>query len=277
MLRSILMTGALALTATAAHAASVDYFLKIDGIDGEARVEGWSFGACNSGCMTSSTKREVAAPNRQPGSIQASQNGQSLRESPPAQSSGMGKGKASMSDLSVTRAGSASTGGGSGKVSVSDLSMMKATSRAAGGVQVAAGDIDGDGRADLAYAGTLDAVEALTLRMDKASPVLLKVCGGKHIDKAVLRVGADEFEISGAASCQSGEEAHRSGLLISSGMPNRISMNMTTPRQTQGATFGERCQAGVCAAGSAISQDVYINVSGGQMKHTKTGHVTILK
>lgn len=38
------------------------------------------------------------------------------------------------------------------------------------------------------------------------------------------------------------------------GMPNRISMNVTVPKQTQGATFGEKVNAGLHAAGSAISQ-----------------------
>lgn len=32
-------------------------------------------------------------------------------------------------------------------------------------------------------------------------------------------------------------------------MPNRISMNVTTPRQTQGATFGEKVQAGLATTG----------------------------
>lgn len=35
---------------------------------------------------------------------------------------------------------------------------------------------------------------------------------------------------------------------------NRISMNVTTPKQTQGATFGEKVNAGLHAAGSALSQ-----------------------
>ena len=32
---------------------------------------------------------------------------------------------------------------------------------------------------------------------------------------------------------------------INGGMPNRISMNVTVPRQTQGATFGEKVQSGI--------------------------------
>ncbi len=41
---------------------------------------------------------------------------------------------------------------------------------------------------------------------------------------------------------------------IDGGMPNRISMNVTVPKQTQGATFGERVNAGLHAAGSAVAQ-----------------------
>lgn len=38
---------------------------------------------------------------------------------------------------------------------------------------------------------------------------------------------------------------------INNGMPNRISMNVTVPKQTQGATFGEKVNAGLHAAGGA--------------------------
>lgn len=48
---------------------------------------------------------------------------------------------------------------------------------------------------------------------------------------------------------------HASGINgINGGMPNRISMNVTVARQTQGATFGEKVNAGLQAAGSAVSQ-----------------------
>jgi hypothetical protein len=40
----------------------------------------------------------------------------------------------------------------------------------------------------------------------------------------------------------------------SGGMPNRISMNVTVPKQTQGATFGEKVNQGLHAAGGALAQ-----------------------
>lgn len=46
--------------------------------------------------------------------------------------------------------------------------------------------------------------------------------------------------------------AHASGINgINGGMPNRISMNVTVPKQTQGATFGEKVNAGLHAAGGS--------------------------
>ena len=39
---------------------------------------------------------------------------------------------------------------------------------------------------------------------------------------------------------------------INNGMPNRISMNVTVAKQTQGATFGEKVNAGIHAAGSYV-------------------------
>jgi hypothetical protein len=38
------------------------------------------------------------------------------------------------------------------------------------------------------------------------------------------------------------------------GMPNRISMNVTVAKQTQGATFGEKVNQGLHAAGGAVAQ-----------------------
>jgi hypothetical protein len=38
---------------------------------------------------------------------------------------------------------------------------------------------------------------------------------------------------------------------LNNGMPNRISMNVTVPKQTQGATFGEKVNAGLHSAGGS--------------------------
>lgn len=47
---------------------------------------------------------------------------------------------------------------------------------------------------------------------------------------------------------------------INSGMPNRISMNVTVPKQTQGATFGEKVNAGLQAAGNAVAQGASLSI-----------------
>ncbi|MCW1923067.1 hypothetical protein OKA05_10925 [Luteolibacter arcticus] len=50
------------------------------------------------------------------------------------------------------------------------------------------------------------------------------------------------------------DELRMSG--INGGMPNRISMNVTVGKQTQGATFGEKVNAGLHAAGGALAHGV---------------------
>jgi len=47
-------------------------------------------------------------------------------------------------------------------------------------------------------------------------------------------------------------QTERSVNNINGGMPNRISMNVTVPKQTQGATFGEKVQTGLSQAGSFV-------------------------
>ena len=42
---------------------------------------------------------------------------------------------------------------------------------------------------------------------------------------------------------------------INSGMPNRISMNVTVPKQTQGATFGEKVNAGIATTKKSTEQE----------------------
>ena len=48
---------------------------------------------------------------------------------------------------------------------------------------------------------------------------------------------------------------------INGGMPNRISMNVTVAKQTQGATFGEKVNAGLQAAGSAVAQGAALSIT----------------
>lgn len=55
-------------------------------------------------------------------------------------------------------------------------------------------------------------------------------------------------------ACPDDAANYNSRINNNGGMPNRISMNVTTPKQTQGATFGEKVNAGLHAAGGAISQ-----------------------
>lgn len=49
------------------------------------------------------------------------------------------------------------------------------------------------------------------------------------------------------------EDAAAYSMKTGGGMPNRISMNVTVPKQTQGATFGERVNAGLQSAGNAVA------------------------
>ena len=57
--------------------------------------------------------------------------------------------------------------------------------------------------------------------------------------------------IFGSAICAVGQ-TEKSVNNINGGMPNRISTNVTVPKQTQGATFGEKVSAGLNATGSYV-------------------------
>ncbi len=56
-------------------------------------------------------------------------------------------------------------------------------------------------------------------------------------------------------SCPDDAASYNSRMKIDGGMPNRISMNVTVPKQTQGATFGEKVNQGLHAAGAARTQN----------------------
>jgi hypothetical protein len=56
--------------------------------------------------------------------------------------------------------------------------------------------------------------------------------------------------LAGIGNAQNAETINN----INNGMPNRISMNVTVAKQTQGATFGEKVHAGLQTTGSAVAQ-----------------------
>ncbi|MFT3707165.1 MAG: hypothetical protein QM817_05795 [Archangium sp.] len=62
-------------------------------------------------------------------------------------------------------------------------------------------------------------------------------------------------------------------------MPNRISMNVTTPKQTQGSTFGEKVASGLHSAGSVLSQGAQLvggALPGGQVMSAALSSVSAL-
>lgn len=72
--------------------------------------------------------------------------------------------------------------------------------------------------------------------------------------KAFLPIGVVALALALPASAASGING------INGSMPNRISMNVTVARQAQGATFGEKVNAGLHAAGSALAQGATLKI-----------------
>ncbi len=102
-----------------------------------------------------------------------------------------------------------------------------------GGVRVAAGDVNGDGRADLAVVSTLPEVSNFVLRVPASSLLAHHYCAvGSQLPNArINKAGAGVLVLTGTTvrSCAAG------------------------PRQTVSMTLT------------------------GRMRHTKTGHVTLMK
>lgn len=71
------------------------------------------------------------------------------------------------------------------------------------------------------------------------------------------------------------EDAYAFNQALKTGqMPNRISMNVTTPKQTQGATFGEKVNSGLHAAGSALANGTGLTVISGRLVRGAAGNST---
>lgn len=158
-----ILCSAAAMSIAAPALAASDYLLIIDGVDGEAsqaiEIQSWSWGASNPSTNTS------GAAGRERPTVTASQNTQSLRQTsgstPPPR----------------------------------DAASGLATGRSSGGVNVAAGDLDGDGRADLEGLAKVAEVSGFSLTLAPGAATS-KVCAGKHIKEAhiVARGMVYDFE-----------------------------------------------------------------------------------
>ena len=250
---TLLLVMAAALLSAAPVLAASDYLLEIEGVPGESAtaapmaVDSWSFGVCNSGqCSTVVSPRDSAT--------------------------GLATGKA----------------GGKGRPSTStyDLATNKGARTAGGGEAVVVGDLDGDGAADLAFVKTQSEVTGFTLTFQSMSAANRKVCAGMHIKDAHLRGAADTFELSDAdVSCtvypDTPANRYMLGLRGTALRGGKAPLPAPGPaggadaKQTQGASFGERCANGACD--TMTDGLLVMRFSGGQMKHTKTGHVTLMK
>lgn len=249
-----LFVWAAVLAGAAPALASSDYLLHIDepkggGAAAPVAVDSWSFGVCNAGACSSSSG-----------------------------SAGRTGGRA-----------------GSGTATY-DLATNKGGRMAADGT-VATGDVDGDGSPDLVFTASQDTIYGLSFTVDAAGPEIAAACKSGRIESATLSNGVDTFAVSSVSVvCTKGGSGAaaasyaRSGITRIDSTPARISTNMTVGKQTQGASFGEKVQAGLQPGGGIIAQGarcadgtcaastmVIMTFTGGQMKHTKSGHVTLLK
>jgi hypothetical protein len=256
--------------ASTAQAASSDYLLELDGVKGEATVDSWSFGVCNTGQCSSASRADVVAPRDAATGMASGRTASSVKPN-----------RASW-DRATSKGGRMAAGGGGGGGGKVQTGLSQTGSALASGAAVVAGDVDGDGSPDLAFAGTQDEIYGLALALPASSAAAQAACSAGRIDSARLSRGDEVFAVSSVSvlctkggSGASAASYARSGINRIDSTPARISTNLTVAKQTQGATFGERCAAGSC---DALTDGLLIlRFTGGQMKYTKTGHVTLLK
>lgn len=204
---SIVLAATVALTATSpVTAASADYYLVIDGVDGEssvaAKVSSWSFGATQSSTPPSGASGRSENPLHVP------------------------SGHEQTNPLAETQ---------HSVKSPRDAGSGLATGRRSGALQAA--DFNRDGAIDFAEAAQVDQLGALNLSVPAGSDPATKLCGKTdHL---------------------------RSGHIISS--------DGTIYDLNQLSIVCSGSVAGI--AGGAVAGIVVA----GSMKHTKTGHVTLMK
>lgn len=189
--------------ATSSAFAASDYYMKIDGIEGEASttidVHSWSWGTSNTAASPRDSSTGLATGRRLV----------PVGDTPAAART---RGRATINDLSFTRS--------------SDISAL----------------------------ATLAEVQGFSLVLDRASPVLARVCAqGTHIPKVTLSARTDQWTLDNTvvSGCAVVPPLIRSGV---------------DPAPADG-----RCISGQCPASM-----VTLTVTG-TAKHTKTGHVTLLK
>ena len=243
MSSKIVILCALSAACIAAPAfASSDYLLQLPPEKGEIStpisVDSWSFGVCNAGQCSS----------------------------PRDSSSGMASGKS----------------GGKPNRASWDLATGKGA-RTAGGPAPVLGDLDGDGSPDLAFVGTQDVVYGLSFTFQKITMAYQAACDSGRIDSATLSRGDEVYVVSsvsvvctkGGGSGAAAASYAKSGVTRIDSTPARISTNMTTGREAATPSMSERCASGGC---DALTDGLLImRFTSGQMKHTRTGHVTLMK
>lgn len=139
-----------------------------------------------------------------------------------------------------------------GRATVSDLSMVHS--------------------ADMSTLGTLDEVQAFSLTFDKASPVLAKVCQGKHFASVQLRGRGETFVVENAAvtGCDAPSSSSSSS---SSSSARSAGWDLKTSKGGSArVSSSSACDSGVCAADSPVTLTMT-----GQIRNSKTGHVTLIR
>ncbi len=216
-----LLAAAAALSFAPAAKAASDYLLELDGGEGEAaasiEVSSWSWGTTSAASVSSpqdAASGQATGRRQHKPSVTASQNTQSLR------------GRATVSDLSMTRS------------------------------------------ADMSTLGALDEVQAFSLTFDKASPVLAKVCQGKHFASVQLRGRGETFVLENAAV---------TGCTMPSETPAAAAREYNWDIKTAKPGSARATSAGACPSGACAGDSPVTLILTGQMRHIKSGHVTLLK
>lgn len=180
-------------------------------------------------------------------------------------------------------AGAAAKGGKPNRASW-DLATGKGARTAGGSAAPVFGDVDGDGSPDLAFAGGQDEVYGLSFSVGATSPAVVAACASGHIGAATLSNGSESFAVSSVSVvCTKGgggaaaASYAKSGITRIDSTPARISTNMTNGRESSAPSISERCSNGNCSTDALTDGLLIMRFTSGQMKHTKTGHVTLLK